>query len=100
MAKGLVMRDNGVNTMSDFSGLGITYHLRPKAPSGFLNVGMGASNLYILSGGFSQRSGLGIVAGAGSEFRKNWSFGVDGVWGRVSGLNILNFMVTISHNWY
>ena len=100
MAKGLVVRDGGVTGMSDFSGLGITYHLKPQAPSGFLRVGMGASNLYTLSGRFSQRSGWGILAGAGSEFHKHWSLGVDGEWGRIGGLDILNFMVTISHSRY
>jgi hypothetical protein len=100
MAKGVIVRDHGVNTMSDFSGLVGTYYLRPQAPSYFLNLGMGSANLYTLSGKISQRSGWGIVAGAGSEFRKNWSLGVDGEWGRIGGVSILNLMMTISHNWY
>jgi hypothetical protein len=100
MVRGLIVRKGGVTTASDFSGLGITVHLKPQAPSAFLNLGMGSANLYTLSGKIRQRSGWGIAAGAGSEFRKHWNLGMNGEWGRIGGMDFYNVIVTIGHHWY
>lgn len=71
-----------VTVVNGFGGPSITYFLEPKAPSFFLNGGIGYSNLFEFSSENAKNSfGFGFCTGVGYEFAKYWNLELNYYWG-------------------
>lgn len=72
-----------VTMVNGFGGPSITYYLEPKAPSFFLNGGIGYSNLFEFStsGNAKNSFGFGFCTGVGYEFAKYWNLELNYYWG-------------------
>ena len=79
------------------NGMGATIHFSESAPSGFVSGVIGFAGHGTGSG---PESGFGFSAGGGYEFKKNWSFSLDYLLGRVQRLNTHMIIAKINHHWY
>jgi hypothetical protein len=98
------------NADFDVSGLGVTYFLRPEAPSLFFGATFGAAHWD--DGAGNEFDDIGLAVGVGYELKKNWTIEMDIGWGTPGEeATVLNetikteikgasFGVLFSHIWY
>jgi hypothetical protein len=98
--------DESVIIASGLSALAFQSWFKPKAPSGFITLGIGMSSWgAFFKESFNQAwTGLGIFAGGGYELSRGWSLEAYWIWGEtkdsVSGMSIKSetntFMFTLN----
>ncbi len=97
--------DESVTITDGLNGIGITYHLKPQAPSGFVNGAIGLAVFDApFESGFEAWTGFGFSAGGGFEFSPHWRVEGNIIYGKPgreeSGVSVstnsLVFKVTVN----
>jgi hypothetical protein len=79
----LVLRTNeSITAITAVGGLGLTYYLKPEAPSAFVTLGVGLSAWSYPFQDVDPWTGPGIAGGIGYEFATNWSIEASVLWGK------------------
>jgi len=77
--------DESITAVTGVGGVGLTYFLKPEAPSLFISLGVGLGVWSYPFEDYDPLTGLGITGGFGYEFSPNWSLEASILYGKPSG---------------